>query len=103
MIVPVLPQQISSTLPQYSGAARFLTRILSLYILLTENAKATSIVIGRPSGMEATSSTTIKTIMPESFEKMIVPSGRALASSSDLVLNWMVIAIIRQSKMKRAL
>jgi hypothetical protein len=64
VIVPVLPQHISSISPIISGAYRFYTRILSLlYILMTLNANEIPIVNGRPSGIATTTNTTIKLII----------------------------------------
>ena len=100
VMVPVLPQHISSTDPMYSGADRFLTRILSLNILLTEKARATSIVIGSPSGIQTTRITTMKTTILEILARMIEPIGLALASASVLVPSWMERAMMRQIRMK---
>jgi hypothetical protein len=58
--------QISSTLPITSGELRFLTRILSFFILNTEYANEIDTVIGRPSG---TATIMIVMIKVKAFEK----------------------------------
>lgn len=61
-MVPVLPQRISSQPANFSGAFSFLTRIPSLNIFITEKAKDTPTVSGRPSGIAITMSTTTRLI-----------------------------------------
>lgn len=57
--VPVFPTKSSLTIPIFSGASKFLTRILScLYILMTVKARETPTVSGRPSGVMTTNMTT---------------------------------------------
>jgi hypothetical protein len=89
VIVPVLPQQISSISPIVSGAYKFFTKILSLsYILITLKARETPIVRGRPSGIATITKTTIRFMV---FGKSL---NKAVRADTELKPIFMIKEII---------
>jgi hypothetical protein len=82
--VLVLPVQISSTDPITSGEFRFLTKILSSFILITEYAREIPTVKGRPSGTATIMRVIVKVI--DLKKASIVKSSKIPLSEATIVI-----------------